>query len=85
MIVFDKIVDPIACICRRLAHFYKHECTPCREGTGWLKQILESIEVGDADERECENFFFLLLFSFFVVLTCECQRDLVGFCFSLSL
>ena len=53
--VFDKTVDPIACI-RRLAHFYKHEscgqCTPCREGTGWLEQILESMEVGDADERE---------------------------------
>merc|ERR1719272_2000705 len=53
--VFDKSVDPIACI-RRLAHFYKHEscgqCTPCREGTGWLEQILDRMEVGDADERE---------------------------------
>ena len=50
VIVFDKTVDPIACIRRRLAHFYKHEstCTPCREGTGWLKQILVliSMEVG---------------------------------------
>jgi len=53
--VFDKSVDPIACI-RRLAHFYKHEscgqCTPCREGTGWLEQILSRMETGDADERE---------------------------------
>ena len=53
--MFDKSVDPIACI-RRLAHFYKHEscgqCTPCREGTGWLEQILDCMEVGDADERE---------------------------------
>jgi NADH dehydrogenase (ubiquinone) flavoprotein 1 len=53
--VFDKTVDPIACI-RRLAHFYKHEscgqCTPCREGTGWLEQILDRMEIGDADERE---------------------------------
>jgi NADH dehydrogenase (ubiquinone) flavoprotein 1 len=53
--VFDKSVDPIACI-RRLAHFYKHEscgqCTPCREGTGWLEQILDRMEVGDADKRE---------------------------------
>ena len=53
--MLDKSVDPIACI-RRLAHFYKHEscgqCTPCREGTGWLEQILDRMEVGDADERE---------------------------------
>ena len=51
----DKSVDMIAAI-RRLAHFYKHEscgqCTPCREGTGWLESILERIEVGDADLRE---------------------------------
>eukprot|EP00946_MAST-07B_sp_MAST-7B-sp1_P001070 g1070.t1 len=53
--VFDKSVDPVACI-RRLAHFYKHEscgqCTPCREGTGWLESILERMETGDADSRE---------------------------------
>ena len=53
--VFDKSVDPVACI-RRLAHFYKHEscgqCTPCREGTGWLESILERMETGDADTRE---------------------------------
>ena len=53
--VFDKSVDPVACI-RRLAHFYKHEscgqCTPCREGTGWLEQMLNRMEVGDADKRE---------------------------------
>ena len=38
--VFDKSVDMVGAI-RRLAHFYKHEscgqCTPCREGTGWLE------------------------------------------------
>ena len=53
--VFDKSVDMVAAI-RRLAHFYKHEscgqCTPCREGTGWMEQILEKMEVGDADIRE---------------------------------
>jgi NADH dehydrogenase (ubiquinone) flavoprotein 1 len=53
--VFDKTVDPIAAI-RRLAHFYKHEscgqCTPCREGTGWLERILVRIEHGKADEAE---------------------------------
>ena len=53
--VMDKSVDMVAAI-RRLAHFYKHEscgqCTPCREGTSWLEEILEKIEVGDADKRE---------------------------------
>jgi NADH dehydrogenase (ubiquinone) flavoprotein 1 len=53
--VFDKSVDMVAAI-RRLAHFYRHEscgqCTPCREGTGWLEEILERMEKGDADVRE---------------------------------
>ena len=53
--VMDDTVDMIAAI-RRLAHFYRHEscgqCTPCREGTGWLETILERMEVGDADVRE---------------------------------
>jgi NADH dehydrogenase (ubiquinone) flavoprotein 1 len=53
--VFDKSVDPIAAI-RRLSHFYRHEscgqCTPCREGTGWMERILTRIEKGDADEQE---------------------------------
>lgn len=53
--VFDKSVDPIAAI-RRLSHFYKHEscgqCTPCREGTGWMEQILNRMEVGAADPAE---------------------------------
>lgn len=41
---------------RRLSHFYKHEscgqCTPCREGTGWMESILERIEAGEADAKE---------------------------------
>jgi NADH dehydrogenase (ubiquinone) flavoprotein 1 len=53
--VFDKSVDPIAAI-RRLSHFYKHEscgqCTPCREGTGWMERLMVKIESGKADESE---------------------------------
>lgn len=54
--VFDKSVDMIAAI-RRLSHFYRHEscgqCTPCREGTGWMESILERLEQGvDCDDRE---------------------------------
>jgi len=53
--MFDDSVDMISAI-RRLAHFYKHEscgqCTPCREGTGWLEKILVRMESGEADKRE---------------------------------
>lgn len=53
--VFDKSVDMVAAI-RRLSHFYAHEscgqCTPCREGTGWLEQILTKLEGGEGDVRE---------------------------------
>lgn len=53
--VFDKSFDMVSGI-RRLAHFYQHEscgqCTPCREGTKWLEDILVRIEDGDADARE---------------------------------
>lgn len=45
--VFDKSVDMVAAI-RRLSHFYKHEscgqCTPCREGTGWMERVLTRME-----------------------------------------
>lgn len=53
--MFDKSVDMIAAI-RRLSHFYSHEscgqCTPCREGTSWLEDILTRMEYGKSDKRE---------------------------------
>jgi NADH dehydrogenase (ubiquinone) flavoprotein 1 len=53
--IFDRSFDMVAGI-RRLAHFYTHEscgqCTPCREGTDWMENILERIEKGQADKRE---------------------------------
>jgi NADH dehydrogenase (ubiquinone) flavoprotein 1 len=53
--MFDDSVDMVGAI-RRLSHFYKHEscgqCTPCREGTSWLEDILIRMEKGDADKRE---------------------------------
>lgn len=53
--VMDKSVDMIAAI-RRLAYFYKHEscgqCTPCREGTPWMYDLLKNMEKGKADKRE---------------------------------
>lgn len=53
--MFDNTVDMVGAI-RRLSHFYSHEscgqCTPCREGTSWLENILTRMEKGDADKRE---------------------------------
>eukprot|EP00190_Bangiopsis_sp_CCMP1999_P001590 CAMPEP_0198727768 /NCGR_PEP_ID=MMETSP1475-20131203/5104_1 /TAXON_ID= ORGANISM="Unidentified sp., Strain CCMP1999" /NCGR_SAMPLE_ID=MMETSP1475 /ASSEMBLY_ACC=CAM_ASM_001111 /LENGTH=482 /DNA_ID=CAMNT_0044489901 /DNA_START=15 /DNA_END=1463 /DNA_ORIENTATION=+ len=57
VIVMDKSTDIVAAI-SRLAHFYKHEscgqCTPCREGTGWLWNILERMKVGNAQRQEID-------------------------------
>ena len=51
VIVMDKSADVVAAI-RRLSFFYKHEscgqCTPCREGTGWLWRMMKRMETGDA-------------------------------------
>lgn len=53
--VFDKSTDMIAAI-RRLSHFYSHEscgqCTPCREGTTWMENIMERLETGEAAPQE---------------------------------
>lgn len=53
--IFDKSTDMIAAV-RRLSHFYYHEscgqCTPCREGTGWMESVMKRIESGEADKRE---------------------------------
>lgn len=57
VIVMDKSTDAIDAILR-LAKFYKHEscgqCTPCREGTGWLVDMLERMKIGDADFAEID-------------------------------
>jgi NADH-quinone oxidoreductase subunit F len=57
VIVMDKSTDLIKAIAR-LAYFYKHEscgqCTPCREGTGWMWRVLERMARGDAERREID-------------------------------
>jgi len=57
VIVMDKSTDVIDAILR-LSKFYKHEscgqCTPCREGTGWLVDILERMKIGKADFAEID-------------------------------
>jgi NADH-quinone oxidoreductase subunit F len=51
VIVMDKSTDLIAAI-ERLSHFYMHEscgqCTPCREGTGWMWRIMRRMVKGNA-------------------------------------
>src|SRR5579859_4017001 len=57
VIVMDKSTDIIAAIAR-LAHFYKHEscgqCTPCREGTGWMWRVMERLVKGNASVEEID-------------------------------
>ncbi|KAG1667853.1 hypothetical protein FOA52_011041 [Chlamydomonas sp. UWO 241] len=57
VIVMDKTTDPIDAIAR-LSYFYKHEscgqCTPCREGTGWLYDIMTRMTKGDAHLEEID-------------------------------
>ena len=57
VIVMDKSTDIIRAIAR-LSHFYKHEscgqCTPCREGTGWMYRVMERLRTGDADLSEID-------------------------------
>ncbi len=57
VIVMDKSTDLVAAIAR-LAYFYKHEscgqCTPCREGTGWMWRVMERLAVGEAEVEEID-------------------------------
>jgi len=57
MIVMDENADLIRVI-TRIAKFYYHEscgqCTPCREGTGWLWKILKRFESGDGQTSDID-------------------------------
>jgi NADH-quinone oxidoreductase subunit F len=57
VIVMDKSTDIVRAI-SRLSYFYKHEscgqCTPCREGTGWMWRVMERLRTGDADVEEID-------------------------------
>jgi NADH-quinone oxidoreductase subunit F len=57
VIVMDKSTDVIKAIAR-LSYFYKHEscgqCTPCREGTGWMWRVMERMVTGDARIEEID-------------------------------
>lgn len=57
VIVMDQSTDMIRAIAR-LAYFYKHEscgqCTPCREGTGWMWRVLTRMVEGRAQKKEID-------------------------------
>jgi len=57
VVVMDEATDMVA-VARNIARFFAHEscgqCTPCREGTGWMYQVLERIEAGDGTTRDLD-------------------------------
>jgi NADH-quinone oxidoreductase subunit F len=58
VIVMDKSTDIIEAIAR-LSHFYMHEscgqCSPCREGTGWMARIMARMVKGEAEIEEIDK------------------------------
>ena len=58
VIVMNKSTDPIYAIAR-LSKFYMHEscgqCTPCREGTGWMWRIMMRLVEGNAKPEEIDR------------------------------
>lgn len=57
VMVMDSSADMIQCIFR-LSQFYKHEscgqCTPCREGTGWMMRMMSRMVEGSASVEEID-------------------------------
>jgi NADH-quinone oxidoreductase subunit F len=60
LIVMDKSTDVIRAI-SRISAFFKHEscgqCTPCREGTGWMWRVMERMADGNARREEIDMLF----------------------------
>ena len=60
VIVMDKTTDVVKAI-SRISYFYKHEscgqCTPCREGMGWMWRVLTRMADGHAQKKEIDALF----------------------------
>ena len=58
IMVMDQSTDVIKAIAR-LSAFYKHEscgqCTPCREGTGWMSRVMQRMVTGNAHVDEIDT------------------------------
>lgn len=57
VLVMDKTTDVVKAIAR-ISYFFRHEscgqCTPCREGTGWMWRVLDRMVAGRAQKREID-------------------------------
>ena len=57
IIVIDEDADLVR-VCLRIAHFFHHEscgqCTPCREGNGWMEKLLKRIIASDATSKDID-------------------------------
>lgn len=60
IIVMDETADLVA-VTYRLAHFYAHEscgqCTPCREGTGWVERTMKRLNAGKGTQEDVKVLF----------------------------
>lgn len=60
VIVMNKQTDVVRAIAR-LSYFYKHEscgqCTPCREGTGWMYRVMDRLVRGEAEVEEIDALY----------------------------
>jgi len=60
IIVMDKSTDLIEAI-EKISEFFMHEscgqCTPCREGTGWVWRIMKKIRLGDAKISDIDKLY----------------------------
>ena len=57
VVVFDDSTDVVA-LCARIMKFYAHEscgqCTPCREGSGWLARVCRRVARGEGEPGDIE-------------------------------
>ena len=57
VVVFDDSTDVVA-LCARIMEFYAHEscgqCTPCREGSGWLARVCKRVARGEGEAGDIE-------------------------------
>ena len=57
MVVMDEDTDMVD-VLWRISHFYHHEscgqCTPCREGTGWIEKVLLKIKNGEGEIKDLD-------------------------------
>jgi NADH-quinone oxidoreductase subunit F len=60
IIVMDKSTDIVHAI-ERISKFFMHEscgqCTPCREGTGWMYRLMKKIRTGEAKEGDVDKLY----------------------------